>query len=132
VIAATVGGAVGTTAAQAYDTDHTYQLMSPLNCDIKASPLCAPDQFGLGGMWGWIKPDSDGTAAATIIFCDHSRGVTGAFHQNLEGASWSIVRASGLDGNSPPGRIPPGITSSWIPIRLWRASLSRPPRIITR
>jgi hypothetical protein len=69
VIAATVGRAVGTTAAQAYGTDHVYQLTFSLNWDNRASQLCAPDMFGLGGVWGWIEPDSDGTADATITFC---------------------------------------------------------------
>jgi hypothetical protein len=108
LIVATVGGAVGTTAAQAYGTDHVYQLTFSLNCDNKASPLCAPDMFGLGGVWGWIEPDSDGTADATITFCGHSQGFNGAFHQNVDGVSWSIVPTSGLDGNFPVGTDPTG------------------------
>lgn len=100
LIAATVGGAVGTSAAQAYGTDHVYQLTYSLNCDNKASPMCAPNAFGLGGAWGWIEPDSDGTADAQITFCAHGQG---AFHQGVDGVSWSIVPASQLSGQFPVG-----------------------------
>jgi hypothetical protein len=108
LIAATVGGAVGTTAAQVYGSDHVYQLTFSLNCDNKASPLCAPDMSGLDGVWGWMELDSDHTADATITFCAHSQGVNGAFHQNVDGVTWSIVPVSGLDGNFPVGTDPTG------------------------
>jgi hypothetical protein len=108
VLAATVSGAVGASVAQAYGTDHVYQLTFSLNCDNKASPLCAPDMFGLGGVWGWVEPDSDGTADGTVTFCGHNQGPSGAFHQNLEGVTWSIVPASQLDGRFTVGTDPGG------------------------
>jgi hypothetical protein len=108
LVAATVGGAVGTSAAQAYGTDHVYQLTYSLNCDNKASPLCAPDAFGLGGAWGWIEPDSDGTVDGQATFCGHSQGPSGAFHQSLDGISWSIVPASQLGGRFAVGTDPTG------------------------
>lgn len=109
LIAATVGGAVGTSAAQAYGPSHVYQLTFSLNCDNSASPLCAPNVFGLGGAWGWIEPDSDGTADATVTFCAHQQGSNGAVHQNLDGVGWSIVPGSQLSpaqfavGTDPTG-----------------------------
>lgn len=88
LIAATVSGAVGTTAAHAYGTDHVYQLTYSLNCDNKASPMCAPNAFGLGGAWGWLEPDSDGTTDGQATFCAHGQG---AFHQSIDGVSWTYT-----------------------------------------
>jgi hypothetical protein len=100
---AMVGGAFGAPAAQAYGTDHVYQLTYSLNCNDKNSPLCAPDVFGLGGAWGWIEPDSDGTADATVTFCSHGQGHNGAFHENLDEVPWSIVSGSDLEGRFAVG-----------------------------
>jgi hypothetical protein len=108
LLTATVSGAVGAPAALAYGSHHVYQLTFSLNCDNKASPLCAPDVFGLGGVWGWIEPDSDGTADATITFCAHSQGFNGADHANLDGVKWSIVPASQLGGRFAVGKDPSG------------------------
>jgi hypothetical protein len=108
MVAAMIGGAWGAPAAQAYGTDHVYQLTFSLNCDAKNSQLCAPDQFGLGGVWGWIEPDKDGTADATITFCAHGQGQNGAFHENLDGVSWSIVPADQLGNRFPIGTDPTG------------------------
>jgi hypothetical protein len=108
VLAATLSGALGASVAQAYGTSHVYQLTFSLNCDNQASPLCAPNAFGLGGVWGWIEPDSDGTADATVTFCTHNQGFNGAFHQNLNGVTWSIVPASQLGGRFTVGTDPTG------------------------
>jgi hypothetical protein len=108
VIAATVLGTVGASAAQAYGTDHVYQLTYSLNCDNKASPLCAPNAFGLGGAWGWIEPDSDGTVDGQATFCGHNQGPSGAIHQNLAGIGWSIVPTSQLGGRFTVGTDPTG------------------------
>ena len=78
-------GVIAAAPAQAYGTDHVYQLTFSLNCNDRTSPLCAPDMFTLGGVWGWIEPDSDGTADATVTFCGHGQGFNGAFHENLDG-----------------------------------------------
>jgi hypothetical protein len=94
-------------AAQAYGSDHVYQLTFSLNCNNKTSPLCGPDQFGLGGVWGWIEPDSDGNADATVTFCSHATGQTGAFHENLD-VPWSIASAV------PAGAFPVGTDSQYI------------------
>jgi hypothetical protein len=100
---AMVGGAFGAPAAQAYGTDHVYQLTYSVNCNDKNSPLCTPDVFGLGGAWGWIEPDSDGTADAAVTFCSHAKGQHGAFHENLDGVTWSIVSGSDLEGRFAVG-----------------------------
>jgi hypothetical protein len=107
MIAAMVGGAFGAPAAQAYGSDHVYQLTYSLNCDDKTSPLCAPDVFGLGGAWGWIEPDSDGMADAQITFCSHGQGEHGAFHESLD-VSWSIVDESQLGDRFAVGTDPNG------------------------
>lgn len=107
--AALVGGVVGAVPAQAYGTDHAYQLTFSLNCDNKSSPLCAPESqggFGLGGVWGWIEPDSDGTADATVTFCAHGQGQNGAFHENLDEVAWTIESGSHLGGLFPVGTDP--------------------------
>jgi hypothetical protein len=97
---------VGSPAAHAYGTDHVYQLTFSLNCDNKTSPLCAPDVFGLGGVWGWIEPDADGTADATVTFCGHGQGFNGASHENLDGVAWTIVSGSQLNGAFTVGTDP--------------------------
>lgn len=97
---ALVGMFVATSpAAHAYGTDHVYQLTFSLNCDAKGSPACLPppDGFGLGGAWGWIEPDTDG-ADATLTFCSHSQGPSGAFHENLDGVAWTITSSANLGG----------------------------------
>jgi hypothetical protein len=107
-VAALVVGGLGAPAAQAYGRDHVYQLTFSLNCNDRNSPLCAPDMFGLGGVWGWIEPDSDGTADATITFCGHGQGFNGAFHENLDEVPWSIVPESQLGGRFAVGTDPTG------------------------
>lgn len=105
---ATLSGVLGTSAAQAYGPGHVYQLTFSLNCDNGASPLCAPDKFGLGGAWGWIEPDSDGTAEATATFCFHAQDGNGAFHVNLDGVKWSIKSTSELGTRFAVGTDPTG------------------------
>jgi hypothetical protein len=107
MIAGMVGGAFGAQAAHAYGNDHVYQLTYSLNCNDKNSPLCAPDVFGLGGAWGWIEPDSDGMADATVTFCSHAPGEHGAFHENLD-VSWSVVDGSELGDRFAVGTDPTG------------------------
>jgi hypothetical protein len=110
VMTALVVGAWGAPAAQAYGRDHVYQLTFSLNCNDKHSDLCSPDQFGLGGVWGWIEADSDGTADATITFCSHdpTMGI-GAHHENLDEVPWSIVPESELNGRFAVGTDPTGM-----------------------
>jgi hypothetical protein len=87
--------------------DHVYQLTYSLNCNDRNSPLCAPDEFGLGGAWGWIEPDSDGMADAQVTFCGHGQGEHGAFHESLD-VSWSIVDSSQLGDRFAVGVNPTG------------------------
>lgn len=108
LMAAMIGGAFGATAAQAYGNDHVYQLTFSLNCNDRHSPLCAPDVFGLGGVWGWIEPDADATADATVTFCGHGQGFNGAFHENLDEVPWSIVPESDLGDRFATGSDPGG------------------------
>jgi hypothetical protein len=85
----------------------------PLNCNNKSSPLCAPDAFRLGGLWGWIELDgsspsaTSGTYDATLTFCSHQPGQTGAFHQNVSDAPWmtttGVPAGDTAVGNDPGG-----------------------------
>jgi hypothetical protein len=107
MVLAMVAGLWGAPAAQAYGTEHVYQLTFSLNCNDKNSPYCAPDQFNLGGVWGWSEPDSDGTADTTLTFCSHAQGEHGAFHENLD-PTWSIVDVSQIGDRFPLGTDPNG------------------------
>jgi len=53
------------------------QLELSANCVNRDSPLCAPDQLGLGGIWVWIEVDADGTADVAGAGCGHLPGVFG-------------------------------------------------------
>jgi hypothetical protein len=97
VLAAAVSAVlISMPAAQAYGPAHLYQLTFSLNCDNKSSPLCAPTNFGLGGAWGWIEVDPN-DADATVTFCGHQPGQTGAGHENLNGLAWTIVTSAQLN-----------------------------------
>jgi hypothetical protein len=98
LVAAVSAVAIGAPAAQAYGPAHVYQLTFSLNCDNKSSPLCAPNAFGLGGAWGWIEVDPT-DADATLTFCSHQPGQTGAGHVNLDALAWSIVTRAQLNPN---------------------------------
>ncbi len=66
------------------------------NCDNKA--LCLQPPFGIGGFWGWVEFDSDGTADAQLTGCSHlstSLGVlTGADHFSIALTAWHIAPGS--------------------------------------
>ena len=47
---------MGSSVAQAYGTDHVDQLTFSLNCNNKASPLCAPDILGCAGCGAGSSP----------------------------------------------------------------------------
>ena len=90
------------TPAQAYGTDHLYQLTFSLNCNNRSSDLCSSKGFGLGGLWGWIELDgksrsaTSGEADGEVTFCSHSSGQQGAFHMKLDEAPWFEADASEL------------------------------------
>jgi hypothetical protein len=79
--AALAFAALGTTSGSvlAYGkADHPLaQVELSANCVNRNSPLCAPDKFGLGGIWLWIEVDQGGTADVAGAGCGHVPGVGG-------------------------------------------------------
>jgi len=69
-VALCVGGAVN---ASAYGTEHLFQITLSENCVNPTLCVAGPQNpFGIGGIWGWVEPDSDGTAEAQVQFQGHS------------------------------------------------------------
>ncbi len=54
------------------------QIELSANCVNRNSPLCAPDGFGLGGIWLWIEVDQGGSADVAGAGCGHVPGVGGS------------------------------------------------------
>jgi hypothetical protein len=61
-----------------------FQVGFSLNCDNKSAPFCT-SVVGLGGEWGWFAFNRDNSFDATLTFCGHGSGGSGAEHQNLDG-----------------------------------------------
>jgi len=76
---------VGAGSASAYGGKAAYQVGFSFNCDNKTSQFCTPQNFGLGGEWGWYAFNSDGTFDAQITFCSHAPAFKGAGHQSEDG-----------------------------------------------
>jgi len=87
---------VGIPTAHAYGRTALWQIGLSENCDNKT--LCLNPPFGIGGFWGWIEFDSDGTADAQLAGCSHlstSLGVlTGADHISIDASAWHIAPGS--------------------------------------
>jgi|SRR2546425_2085723 len=95
----------GTTRADAYGTEHLYQITFSLNCmNLSLCVANAQNPFGIGGAWGWMEPDSDGTAEVAAEFQGHSNAqafLNGSGHL-IGPAPWTIVPIA-----SPPfGTLP--------------------------
>jgi hypothetical protein len=80
----------------AYGNNALWQIGLSFNCNNPS--LCLTPPFGIGGFWGWIEFDSDGTGDATLTGCSHlstSLGVlTGADHLQVEITAWTIAPGS--------------------------------------
>ncbi len=87
---------VGLPTAHAYGKTALWQIGLSENCDNKT--LCLQPPFGIGGFWGWVEFDSDGTADAQLTGCSHlstSLGViTGADHISINASAWHIAQGS--------------------------------------
>jgi hypothetical protein len=55
--------------AFAYGTEHLYEVTLSYNCQNTA--LCASSPFGIGGLWGWLEPDTGGSADGALTFQGH-------------------------------------------------------------
>src|SRR5215472_15570003 len=70
LVALGVGGSVN---ASAYGTEHVFQITLSENCVNPTLCVAGPtNPFGIGGIWGWVEPDADGTAEAQVQFQGHS------------------------------------------------------------
>ena len=80
------------TSAAGCGTEHVYQITLSENCMNPVACIASPSNpFGIGGIWGWIEPDSDGSAEAAIEFQGHQNAnpfLNGAGHITGAGGSW--------------------------------------------
>jgi hypothetical protein len=82
------------TPAAAYGNNAVYQITFSFNCNTVNDPCY--QQFGFGGLWGWIALNSDGTADIQATACGHDRaGTGGATHFGGDG-SWSSTTIPGM------------------------------------
>ena len=106
-----------TGTAAAYGTEHVYQITLSENCqNPSACVASASNPFGIGGIWGWIEPDSDGTAEAAIEFQGHQNAnpfLNGSGHITGTGSRWSIFASP-----TPPPFTPPDPNGMYIGVSL--------------
>ena len=83
-VAALMVGAASTASASG---GAAYQIAFSNNCNNPSVPACAPPpaSFGLGGDWGSVRLNSDGTGTAEFTTANHrTPGIpTGATHFSL-------------------------------------------------
>ncbi|MBO0692636.1 MAG: hypothetical protein J2P58_07045, partial [Acidimicrobiaceae bacterium] len=68
-----------------------YQVTFSLNCNNPTAPC--QQIFGLGGIWGWIALNPDGTGNAQVTDCGHivgagGPGTAGAQHEAFD-TTWT-------------------------------------------
>src|SRR2546427_9219224 len=89
--AAFVVGAASTASASG---SAAYQIAFSNNCNNPSVPACAPPpvSFGLGGDWGSVRLNTDGTGTAEFTTANHQTpGIpTGATHFSLA-VSWYVT-----------------------------------------
>lgn len=61
------------------------QIEISANCTNRNSSLCAPGQFGLGGIWLWVEVDANGTADVAGAGCGHLDPVFGSGAESIRG-----------------------------------------------
>jgi hypothetical protein len=74
---AALGATSGSALAYGKADNPLAQVEISANCTNRNSPLCAPDGFGLGGIWLWIEVDAGGTADVAGSGCGHLPGYGG-------------------------------------------------------
>ncbi len=96
----------GTTTASAYGTQHLFQVTVSENCQNPVACVFNPttNPFGIGGIWGWLEPDSDHTAEVSLQFQGHQNALSflnGSGH--ITGpAPWSTFTSSTAPFLTPP------------------------------
>jgi hypothetical protein len=80
-------------SARAYGRLAQWQIGLSFNCNNVA--ICGAN--GLGGFWGWAEFDSDNSADAELVGCQHFQGgpAGGAQHMAIDGTSWTIDPTTG-------------------------------------
>jgi hypothetical protein len=87
--------AASPTTVSAYGTVHLYEITLSYNCMNAA--LCAPTPFGIGGLWGWIEPDSGGMVDGALQFQGHQNAnpaLNGTGH-TIGFQGWSVISCPG-------------------------------------
>lgn len=69
-----------------YGNTAEYQVTFSQNCNNAS--YCGNQ---LGGSWGWVVFNNDGTGDAQITFCGHSQGGGGAGHVDVDIEGWKIA-----------------------------------------
>ena len=110
LVALAMGGSVN---ASAYGSDHVFQITISENCVNPTLCVAGPtNPFGIGGIWGWVEPDADGTAEAQVQFQGHSNAdpsLNGSGHLPTTW-SWTIISIP----PPPPSVSPPDPNNTYI------------------
>src|SRR6266699_1469722 len=76
-------------ASASYGKLAQYQVGFSQNCNNPQ--YCLGGEEGLGGSWGWVVFNSDGTGDLQITFCGHLQGQGGgAGHEDVDIFAWHI------------------------------------------
>lgn len=104
-------------SAAAYGTDHLSQITLSENCQNPVACVASPSNpFGIGGIWGWIEPDSDHSAEAAIQFQGHQNAnpfLNGSGHITGAGGSWFSFSSP-----TPPPFTPTDPSGNYIGVNL--------------
>jgi hypothetical protein len=73
--------------AYAYGTEHLYEVTLSYNC--QNATICASSPFGIGGIWGWLEPDTGGMADGQLTFQGH---------QNADPSLNGVGKSTGVEG----------------------------------
>jgi hypothetical protein len=105
LVMATATLLIGAPSASAdYGKLAQYQITFSQNCNNP--DYCLGGDQGLGGAWGWLVLNNDGTGDLEITFCGHLPGVGGgAGHEDVDIDAWHVDTANGvffIDSASDP------------------------------
>jgi hypothetical protein len=94
----------------AYGTDHLFELTLSYNC--RNASICPATPFGIGGLWGWLEPDTDLNVDGSLQFEGHQNA-----DPNLDGSAhsesflpWSVISCTGPTPPAACALIGPGLS----------------------
>lgn len=96
-------GAIPAGTANAYGTDHLYEITLSYNC--QNIPVCSEpsDPFGVGGLWGWLEPDAGNSVDGQLQLQGHANAnrpyLNGPAHSSGF-IGWTIVSCT-ASGSGP-------------------------------